>query len=155
MCNSLIAHLTDERVVGQRSIQPRIDQAPGVVSKKSIGISKLNKATDKLSVAPQQVFQKKPEAPLIKKHDETEMREIEKGVELSWEDAEKRLREWDMNSRFGPCMSVTRLARWERAKKLEMDPPEFIHNVLKAFPELKDKSIWHNRIHPDEPIIGV
>jgi len=74
---------------------------------------------------------KKLEAPLIKKH-EMEMREIEKGVELSWEDAEKRLREWDMNSHFGPCMSVTQLARCERAKKLEMDPPEFIHNVLKA-----------------------
>lgn len=142
----------------QRSIQPRIDQAPGVVSKKSQGIPKAIKAADKPPLAQQQVFEKKLDlpAPPQKPDDlKTEIREVEKGVDLSWEDAEKRLREWDMNTRFGPCMSMTRLARWNRAKQLEMDPPLLIHNVLKAFPELQDKSVWHNRIHPDDPIIGV
>ena len=106
----------------------------------------------------QQVFEKKSEAPApVKKPADSaaEIREVETGVKLSWDEAEARLREWDMNARFGPCMSMSRLERWNRAQRLEMDPPVFIHNVLQAFPELKDKSIWHNRIHPDEPIIGV
>ena len=74
---------------------------------------------------------------------------------MSWEDAENRLREWDMNTRYGPCMSMTRLQRWQRADSLELNPPAFILKVIAAFPELKDKSVWHNRVHPEEPIMGL
>ena len=147
----------------QRSVQPRIDQAPGVVSKKTLSIAKSDKSAAKPPLPQQQVFEKKPAPPpAIKKPADpaVEVRDVaasEPGAGptlLSWEEAEARLREWDMNTRFGPCMSMTRLERWNRAKKLDLDPPVFIHNVMKAFPELKDKSVWHNRVHPDEPIIG-
>lgn len=143
----------------QRSIQPRIDQAPGVVSKKSTSLA-FKKEEGGLAKPPlqQQEFQKKPDPPVRPKppQDTTaEIREIEPGLKISWEEAERRLREWDMNSRFGPCMSMTRLERWQRADKLSMDPPVFIYNVIKTFPELKDESVWHNRIHPSESIIGV
>ena len=141
----------------QRSIQSRIDQAPGVVSKKIVSIPTAEKSVAKPPL-PQQVFEKKPEAPPpIKKpaDPKAEIREVEAGVQLSWEDAESRLREWDMNSRFGPCMSMTRLERWKRAEKLDIDPPIFIYNVIRAFPELKDKSVWHGRVQPEEKIIGV
>ena len=84
-----------------------------------------------------------------------ETRELEAGVCMSWKMAEARLREWDMNSRFGPCMSMTRPERWQRAAKLELDPPVLVYNIIKAFPELKDKFIWKGRIQPEEHIIGV
>lgn len=51
--------------------------------------------------------------------------------------------------RYGPCMSSTRLERWERAKKLKLNPPEEIMKVLKAFPEMVDRSVWHGRVHED------
>ena len=117
-----------------------------------------------LVVPQQQVFVKKPPPPpAMKKPADpaAEIRAVEASEQgaaptmLSWEEAEARLREWDMSSRFGPCMSMTRLERWNRASKLELDPPVFIRNVMEAFPELKDKSVWHNRVHPDDPIIGV
>ena len=34
------------------------------------------------------------------------------------------LRIFDMTSRYGPCVGVTRLQRWERAKKWGLNPPE-------------------------------
>ena len=74
---------------------------------------------------------------------------------MSWDMAETRLREWDMNSRFGPCMSMTRPERWQRAAKLDLDPPVLVYNIIKAFPELNDKFIWKGRIQPEEHVIGV
>jgi DNA polymerase delta subunit 4 len=142
----------------QRSVQPRIDQAPGMVSKKIASVAVNAKEEKSVAKPPQQEFQKKPEQPVRAKppaDPKAEIREIEPGIRISWEEADRRLREWDMNSRFGPCMSMTRLERWQRAEKLEMDPPASIYNVLKTFPELQDESLWHNRIHPAEPIIGV
>ncbi len=41
------------------------------------------------------------------KNDNAETREVETGVDMSWETAEARLREWDVNSKFGPCTSTT------------------------------------------------
>ena len=125
-----------------------------MVSKKSTSIT----IADKKPPLPQQVFEKKPVVPAPHKppaDPKAEVREIEAGVCLSWEDAENRLREWDMNTRYGPCMSMTRLQRWQRADSLELNPPAFILKVIAAFPELKDKSVWHNRVHPEEPIMGL
>ena len=84
-----------------------------------------------------------------------ETRELGAGVYMSWEMAEARLREWDMNSRFGPGLSMTRKERWARAEKLDLDPPVLVYNIIKAFPELNDKFIWKGRIQPEEHIIGV
>jgi len=41
--------------------------------------------------------------PLECKNGNTETSEVEADVDMSWETAEARLSEWDMNSRFGPC----------------------------------------------------
>ena len=134
------------------------------MSKKTLSIAKSEKSAAKPPLPHQQVFVKKPPPPpAMKKPADpaAEIRAVEASEQgaaptmLSWEEAEARLREWDMSSRFGPCMSMTRLERWNRASKLELDPPVFIRNVMEAFPELKDKSVWHNRVHPDDPIIGV
>jgi DNA polymerase delta subunit 4 len=36
------------------------------------------------------------------------------------------LRDFDLNTKFGPCCTVTRQARWQRAQALGLDPPEQI-----------------------------
>ncbi|WWC60003.1 uncharacterized protein I303_102566 [Kwoniella dejecticola CBS 10117] len=40
------------------------------------------------------------------------------------------LRVFDMTSSYGPCVGVTRLQRWERAKKWGLNPPEEIREIL-------------------------
>lgn len=36
---------------------------------------------------------------------------------------EKVLRHFDLSSQYGPCIGISRLARWKRAKGLGMEPP--------------------------------
>ncbi|PNS16064.1 hypothetical protein CAC42_4465 [Sphaceloma murrayae] len=43
---------------------------------------------------------------------------------------EKILREWDMSGQFGPCIGISRLARWRRARKLGLEPPVEVLGVL-------------------------
>ncbi|RSH84606.1 uncharacterized protein EHS24_006130 [Apiotrichum porosum] len=40
------------------------------------------------------------------------------------------LRVFDMTSKYGPCAGITRLDRWDRAKKLGLNPPEEIRKIL-------------------------
>ncbi|GAC93361.1 DNA polymerase delta subunit 4 [Pseudozyma hubeiensis SY62] len=40
------------------------------------------------------------------------------------------LRVFDLDPNFGPCMGMSRLERWQRAKDLELDPPQEIHDIL-------------------------
>ncbi|XVE81531.1 hypothetical protein DITRI_Ditri15bG0072000 [Diplodiscus trichospermus] len=37
-----------------------------------------------------------------------------------------------MNMAYGPCLGITRLARWERAQRLGINPPKVIENLLKG-----------------------
>jgi len=80
--------------------------------------------------------------------------EIEPGLFIDREEADARLRVFDLNTKYGPCMSCTRLERWNRAKKLNMDPPQEILSILETFPEMADRSIWHGRVHPEDAIVG-
>ena len=49
--------------------------------------------------------------PLEYKNDNTETREVEVGVDMSWETTEAILREWDKKRRFGPYTNLTRSER--------------------------------------------
>ncbi|CBQ67938.1 related to DNA polymerase delta subunit 4 [Sporisorium reilianum SRZ2] len=40
------------------------------------------------------------------------------------------LRVFDLDPNFGPCMGMSRLERWQRAKELDLDPPQEIHDIL-------------------------
>lgn len=40
------------------------------------------------------------------------------------------LRSFDLNMDFGPCVGITRLQRWERAKRNGLSPPEDVHAIL-------------------------
>jgi DNA polymerase delta subunit 4 len=36
---------------------------------------------------------------------------------------EKILRHFDLSSQFGPCIGISRVNRWKRAQRLELNPP--------------------------------
>uniref|UniRef100_A0A0D9XFR4 DNA polymerase delta subunit 4 n=1 Tax=Leersia perrieri TaxID=77586 RepID=A0A0D9XFR4_9ORYZ len=43
---------------------------------------------------------------------------------------EEQLRQFDMNLKFGPCIGVTRLQRWERASAMGLHPPPHLRDLL-------------------------
>ncbi|KAJ3297392.1 DNA polymerase delta subunit 4 [Rhizoclosmatium sp. JEL0117] len=57
------------------------------------------------------------------------------------------LRKFDLDTKFGPNIGITRLERWERAKKFSLNPPEDIHDILtlEGRQDVKEirESIWH------------
>eukprot|EP00743_Colponemidia_sp_Colp-15_P007067 GILK01007626.1.p1 GENE.GILK01007626.1~~GILK01007626.1.p1 ORF type:complete len:122 (-),score=12.83 GILK01007626.1:103-426(-) len=46
------------------------------------------------------------------------------------EEEEAQLRLFDMDMKYGPCIGITRLERWEQAKELGLDPPQSIHELI-------------------------
>ncbi|XP_006809656.1 DNA polymerase delta subunit 4 [Neolamprologus brichardi] len=56
----------------------------------------------------------------------------------------EKLRQFDLDSSFGPCTGISRLQRWERAKLHGLNPPEEIRDLLlqtHADPEY-NLSLW-------------
>ncbi|XP_068178679.1 DNA polymerase delta subunit 4 [Antennarius striatus] len=56
----------------------------------------------------------------------------------------EKLRQFDLDWRFGPCTGISRLERWERAKLHGLNPPEEIRDLLlhtQADPEYS-QSLW-------------
>lgn len=43
-----------------------------------------------------------------------------------------------MTSKYGPCAGITRLDRWDRAKKLGLNPPE----EVRLFPHPLSMRVW-------------
>uniref|UniRef100_A0A3Q0S9P5 DNA polymerase delta 4, accessory subunit n=1 Tax=Amphilophus citrinellus TaxID=61819 RepID=A0A3Q0S9P5_AMPCI len=43
---------------------------------------------------------------------------------------QEKLRQFDLDWRFGPCTGISRLQRWERAKLHGLNPPEEIRDLL-------------------------
>ncbi|KAL1328235.1 uncharacterized protein LOC107481589 [Arachis duranensis] len=58
---------------------------------------------------------------------------------------EAMLRQFDMNMAYGPCAGMTRTARWERAQKLGLNPPQEIEKLLKSG-KVQNESLWDGRI---------
>ncbi|KAI3949447.1 hypothetical protein MKX01_000095 [Papaver californicum] len=95
--------------------------------KKSGGVTKPNNKTTKSSSS----LSKKPATTLGSgNHDENE--EI--------------LRQFDMNMKYGPCIGMTRLARWERAKNLGMKPPKEIETCLTQGGKVGLECLWSSRV---------
>lgn len=77
-------------------------------------------------------------------------------VALAAEKAEAKLREFDLNGLYGPCINPTRLERWERAEALGLNPPKEVKDILLRYegnfgpPPKKsgvsDKSLWFGRV---------
>ncbi|CAI9097096.1 OLC1v1033417C1 [Oldenlandia corymbosa var. corymbosa] len=58
---------------------------------------------------------------------------------------EEVLRQFDMNMMYGPCIGMTRLARWERAKSLGLNPPEDVEDLLKSG-KAEAECLWDGRV---------
>jgi len=43
---------------------------------------------------------------------------------------ETTLRQFDLESRFGPVSGISRLQRWERAASLGLEPPENVRRII-------------------------
>ena len=58
---------------------------------------------------------------------------------------EEVLRQFDMNMAYGPCLGMTRLARWERACSLGLNPPKDVERLLRE-PHVRADCLWDGRI---------
>ncbi|KAM3424370.1 DNA polymerase delta subunit 4 [Cercospora zeina] len=61
---------------------------------------------------------------------------------------EKILREWDMQSQYGPCIGIARLKRWKRANVLGLEPPIEVLAVL--LEEMDGGVVKSQRAYVDE-----
>eukprot|EP00898_Chlorokybus_atmophyticus_P002607 jgi/Chlat1/3347/Chrsp23S03656 len=59
--------------------------------------------------------------------------------------AEETLRQFDMAGRFGPCVGITRLERFERAHKLGLDPPQEVFDLLMTG-AVSHNCLWEERV---------
>lgn len=56
---------------------------------------------------------------------------------------EEILNRFDMNSKYGPCVGITRSERWDRANALGLNPPKNVKRLLlKGGAELEN-NLWH------------
>ncbi|XP_017408134.1 DNA polymerase delta subunit 4 isoform X2 [Vigna umbellata] len=60
-------------------------------------------------------------------------------------ESEVVLRQFDLNMAYGPCLGIARLARWERAQRLGLNPPQEIESLLKSG-KVQMESLWGGRI---------
>ncbi|XP_045904231.1 DNA polymerase delta subunit 4 [Micropterus dolomieu] len=54
----------------------------------------------------------------------------QQGAESEPEERLQRLRQFDLDWRFGPCTGISRLQRWERAQLHGLNPPEEVRDLL-------------------------
>lgn len=50
-----------------------------------------------------------------------------------------------MNMAYGPCIGMSRLARWERASSLGMNPPNDVERYLRLAKD-RSESLWDGRV---------
>ncbi|KAG6605696.1 DNA polymerase delta subunit 4 [Cucurbita argyrosperma subsp. argyrosperma] len=60
-------------------------------------------------------------------------------------ESENILRQFDMNMAYGPCLGMTRMERWELARKLGLNPPKEIESLLKGG-KVQLECLWASRI---------
>jgi len=58
----------------------------------------------------------------------------------------KILKQFDLDSKYGPCTGMTRLERWARAEKFQFDPPKVVREIIER--HLTDTNytlnLWHD-----------
>ncbi|KAL6846755.1 hypothetical protein ACP4OV_024203 [Aristida adscensionis] len=66
---------------------------------------------------------------------------------------EEQLRQFDMDMKFGPCIGVTRLQRWERASAMGLQPPPHLRDLLLHTASVKNPSnglshecLWEGKV---------
>lgn len=62
---------------------------------------------------------------------------------------ERCLRQFDLATKYGPCVGMTRLERWERAERFGLAPPKEVRDMvfrLGGPGASADQSLWHHRV---------
>ncbi|KAL6972262.1 hypothetical protein U1Q18_031950 [Sarracenia purpurea var. burkii] len=62
-----------------------------------------------------------------------------------WDEKEEMLRQFDMNMVYGPCLGMSRLARWERAHILGLNPPKEVELLLTEA-DARSDCLWDGRV---------
>ncbi|KAI9632352.1 DNA polymerase delta, subunit 4-domain-containing protein [Dioszegia hungarica] len=57
------------------------------------------------------------------------------------------LRVFDMTAKYGPCVGITRLARWERAQKWGLSPPDEVREILTTVEGVEDVTYRETVLH--------
>ncbi|MCD9641737.1 hypothetical protein HAX54_028164 [Datura stramonium] len=58
---------------------------------------------------------------------------------------EELLRQFDTNMVYGPCLGLSRLDRWERAKNLGLNPPRDVEPILRSS-KVRNECLWDGRV---------
>ncbi|KAJ9179799.1 hypothetical protein P3X46_008120 [Hevea brasiliensis] len=58
---------------------------------------------------------------------------------------EELFRQFDMSMAYGPCLGMIRLARWERAQRLGLNPPIEIEGLMKDG-KVNSDCLWDGRV---------
>lgn len=63
-------------------------------------------------------------------------------------DDEEALRRFDLTYKFGPCIGITRLQRWERAAKFGLQPPQEVKDILerRGAESTANACLWSERV---------
>uniref|UniRef100_A0ACD5Y049 Uncharacterized protein n=1 Tax=Avena sativa TaxID=4498 RepID=A0ACD5Y049_AVESA len=67
---------------------------------------------------------------------------------------EEQLRQFDLDMKFGPCIGVNRLQRWERASAMGLQPPPHLWDLLTHASSVKNRNnggpspecLWEGKI---------
>lgn len=60
---------------------------------------------------------------------------------------ERRLRLFDLDKRYGPCIGMTRTERWRRAQELGLDPPAEVRELLASSGGVASEAcLWTGRV---------
>ena len=51
-------------------------------------------------------------------------------IQIEEKTALQILREFDLDWKFGPCIGLSRMERWERAQRFELDPPLHVKELM-------------------------
>ena len=60
----------------------------------------------------------------------------------TWTDAsdnEVLLRQFDLDYTYGPCGGLSRRARWKRAEKMQLNPPQHVWDILSQMDEEEEE----------------
>ena len=67
-------------------------------------------------------------------------------IEDKYGEEEEVLRQFDMDMKYGPCIGVDRLDRWERAEAMGLHPPPHVRDLLADSTGMKLQCLWEGRV---------
>ncbi|WOL05496.1 hypothetical protein Cni_G14225 [Canna indica] len=67
-------------------------------------------------------------------------------VASAFKEEEAQLRLFDMDMRYGPCVGLSRMERWDRAAAMGLNPPAEVEAILAKSSAASAECLWGGRI---------